>query len=142
VGFHVALGAFSGASPDGRRAGEVLGNGITPGSGCATSGPTALLNSVTRLPVGRAHNGTNLNLRFHPRWLRPEALASLMRTYFELGGSQVQFNIIDTETLRDAQRNPEAYRDLVVRVSGYSALFTELSELAQEEIISRMEYDA
>ena len=59
-----------------------------------------------------------------------------------LGGSQVQFNMIDTETLRDAQRNPEAHRDLVVRVSGYSALFTELSELAQEEIISRMEYDA
>jgi formate C-acetyltransferase len=142
VGFHVAMGAFSGASADGRRAGEVLGNGITPGSGCATSGPTALLNSVAGLPLGRAHNGTNLNLRFNPRWLRPEALASLMETYFELGGSQVQFNMIDTETLRDAQRNPEAYRDLVVRVSGYSALFTELSELAQEEIISRMEYEA
>jgi formate C-acetyltransferase len=142
VGFHVAMGAFAGASPDGRRAGEVLGNGITPGSGCASSGATALLNSVTRLPVGRAHNGTNLNLRFNPRWLRAEALASLMKTYFELGGSQVQFNMIDTETLRDAQRNPEAYRDLVIRVSGYSALFTELSELAQEEIISRMEYQA
>ncbi len=142
VGFHVAMGAFSGASADGRRAGEVLGNGITPGSGCATSGATALLNSVTRLPVGRAHNGTNLNLRFNPRWLREEALAALMKTYLELGGSQVQFNMIDTDTLRDAQRNPEAYRDLVVRVSGYSALFTELSELAQEEIISRMEYEA
>ena len=142
VGFHVALGAFSAASPDGRRAGEVLGNGITPASGRASSGATALLNSVTRLPLGRAHNGTNLNMRFSPRWLRAEALASLMKTYFELGGSQVQFNMIDTETLRDAQRNPEAYRDLVVRVSGYSALFTELSELAQEEIISRMEYQA
>ena len=142
VGFHVALGAFSAASPDGRRAGEVLGNGITPASGRASSGATALLNSVARLPLGRAHNGTNLNMRFSPRWLRAEALASLMKTYFELGGSQVQFNIIDTETLRDAQRNPEAYRDLVVRVSGYSALFTELSELAQEEIISRMEYQA
>ncbi len=142
VGFHVALGAFSAASPDGRRAGEVLGNGITPASGRASSGATALLNSVTRLPLGRAHNGTNLNMRFSPRWLRAEALASLMKTYFELGGSQIQFNMIDTETLRDAQRNPEAYRDLVVRVSGYSALFTELSELAQEEIISRMEYQA
>jgi len=76
------------------------------------------------------------------RWLSVEVLASLMKTYFELGGSQVQFNMIDTETLRDAQRNPEAYRDLVIRVSGYSALFTELSELAQEEIISRMEYQA
>jgi formate C-acetyltransferase len=73
VGFHVAMGAFSGASPDGRRAGEVLGNGITPGSGCATSGVTALLNSVTGLPVGRAHNGANLNLRFNPRWLHAEA---------------------------------------------------------------------
>ena len=142
VGFHVAMGAFAGASPDGRRAGEVLGNGITPASGCARSGVTALLNSVSRMPVGRAHNGTNLNLRFNPRWLRAETLASLMQTYFELGGSQVQFNMIDTETLRDAQRNPEAYRDLVIRVSGYSALFTELSELAQEEIISRMEYEA
>ncbi|MHC4225253.1 MAG: pyruvate formate lyase family protein, partial [Planctomycetota bacterium] len=142
VGFHVAMGGFAGASPDGRRAGEVLGNGITPGSGCATRGPTALLHSVTRMPVGRAHNGTNLNLRFNPHRLRVETLAALMKTYFELGGSQVQFNMIDTETLRDAQRHPEAHRDLVVRVSGYSALFTELSKTAQEEIISRMEYEA
>jgi len=133
VGFHVAMGAFAGASPDGRRAGEVLGNGITPGSGCALNGATALLQSVARMPVARAHNGTNLNMRFNPSWLRTDALAALMKTYFELGGAQIQFNMIDTET-------PEAYRDLVVRVSGYSALFTELSELAQEEIISRMEY--
>jgi formate C-acetyltransferase len=142
VGFHVAMGAFAGASPDGRSAGEVLGNGITPGSGCARSGATALLNSVTRMPVGRACNGTNLNLRFNPQSLSASALAALMKTYFELGGSQVQFNMIDTETLRAAQLHPEAYRDLVVRVSGYSALFTELSQLAQEEIISRMEYQA
>jgi formate C-acetyltransferase len=142
VGFHIAMGGFSGASPDGRHASEVLGNGITPGSGFAKSGPTALLKSITSLPVGRAHNGTNLNMRFNPRWLSVEVLASLMRTYFELGGAQIQFNMIDTETLREAQRNPEAYRDLVVRVSGYSALFTELSQTAQEEIISRMEYDA
>jgi pyruvate-formate lyase len=81
-------------------------------------------------------------MRFNPRWLSVEVLASLMKTYLELGGAQIQFNMIDTDTLRDAQRHPEAYRDLVVRVSGYSALFTELSELAQEEIISRMEYEA
>jgi formate C-acetyltransferase len=142
VGFHIAMGGFSGASPDGRRSGEVLGNGITPGSGSARSGPTALLKSVTSIPVGRAHNGTNLNMRFNPRWLSVEVLASLMKTYFELGGAQIQFNMIDTDTLRDAQRHPEAYRDLVVRVSGYSALFTELSTVAQEEIISRMEYEA
>jgi len=142
VGFHVAMGAFAGASPDGRRAGEVLGNGITPSSGSAQKGATALLNSVTRMPVGRAHNGTNLNLRFNPSWLRAEALTSLMQSYFELGGAQVQFNMIDTATLRDAQLHPEAHRDLVIRVSGYSALFTELSGPAQEEIISRMEYQA
>jgi formate C-acetyltransferase len=142
VGFHVAMGAFAGASPDGRSAGEVLGNGITPSSGRAQKGVTALLNSVTGLPLGRAHNGTILNLRFNPAWLRPEALASLMKTYLELGGAQVQFNMIDTALLREAQRNPDAHRDLVVRVSGYSALFTQLSELAQEEIISRMEYRA
>jgi pyruvate formate-lyase/glycerol dehydratase family glycyl radical enzyme len=141
VGFHVAMGAFAGASPDGRRAGEVLGNGITPSSGCAQAGPTAVLKSVTSMPVGRAHNGTNLNMRFNPHWLRAEALAALMQTYFELGGAQIQFNMIDTATLRDAQLHPEAHRDLVVRVSGYSALFTELSEVAQEEIISRMEYE-
>jgi formate C-acetyltransferase len=136
------MGAFAGASADGRRAGQVLGNGITPSCGSARKGPTALIHSVTRVPVARACNGTNLNMRFNPRWLRAEALASLMRTYFGLGGAQIQFNMIDTETLREAQRNPEAHRDLVVRVSGYSALFTELSELAQEEIIGRMEYQA
>ena len=139
VGFHLAMGALAGASPDGRRAGEALGNGITPSRGSAQKGPTALLNSVTRMPVECAHNGTNLNLRFNPSRLRTADLASLMRGYFDLGGAQVQFNMIDTAVLRDAQLHPEAHRDLVVRVSGYSALFTELSELAQEEIISRME---
>jgi formate C-acetyltransferase len=142
VGFHVAMGTLAGASADGRRAGEVLGNGITPAEGRAKTGPTALLKSVARMPVGRSHNGTNLNMRFNPRWLRAETLVSLVKTYFQLGGAQVQFNMIDTDTLRNAQRHPEAYRDLVVRISGYSALFTELSPVAQEEIISRMEYDA
>ena len=113
----------------------------TANSRTGSASATALLNSVTRLPVGRAHNGTNLNLRFHPRWLRPEALASLMRTYFELGGSQVQFNIIDTETLRDAQRNPEAYRDLVVRVAGFTQYWVEIGKPIQDEVIARTEYE-
>lgn len=141
VGFHIAMGAFAGASADGRRAGDILGNGITPSNGSALSGPTAVLNSVTKLPLGRACNGLNLNLRFNPRGLRPEILTALIKTYFERGGCQVQFNMVDSATLRKAQAHPEQYRDLVVRVSGYSALFTGLSETAQNEIISRTEYE-
>ena len=140
VGFHIVMGAFAAASADGRHAGEVLGNGITPTNGNAIKGPTALLNSVTKLPIRRVHNGANLNMRFNPKGLKPENLVALMQAYFRQGGCQVQFNMIDSGTLRDAQANPEKYRDLVVRVSGYSALFTGLSKTAQDEIISRMEY--
>jgi pyruvate formate-lyase/glycerol dehydratase family glycyl radical enzyme len=141
VGFHITMGAFAAASADGRHAGEVLGNGLTPTNGNALSGPTAVLNSVTKLPLTRVYNGANLNMRFNARRLRPEILMALMQTYFQQGGCQVQFNMIDSATLREAQVHPEQYRDLVVRVSGYSALFTGLSETAQNEIISRVEYD-
>jgi formate C-acetyltransferase len=140
VGFHIVMGAFAAASADGRHAGEVLGNGITPTNGSAVSGPTAVLNSVTKLPLTCIYNGVNLNMRFDPSKLKPEILMALMQTYFRQGGRQVQFNMLDSATLRDAQAHPEKYRDLVVRVSGYSALFTGLSETAQNEIISRMEY--
>jgi len=135
------MGAFAAASADGRHAGEVLGNGLTPTNGNALSGPTAVLNSVTRLPLTRVYNGANLNMRFNARRLKPEILMALMQTYFQRGGCQVQFNMMDSATLREAQAHPEQYRDLVVRVSGYSALFTGLSETAQDEIISRVEYD-
>jgi len=141
VGFHITMGAFAAASADGRHAGEVLGNGLTPTNGNALSGPTAVLNSVTKLPLSRVYNGANLNMRFNARRLRPEILMALMQTYFQRGGCQVQFNMIDSATLREAQAHPEQYRDLVVRVSGYSALFAGLSETAQNEIISRVEYD-
>jgi formate C-acetyltransferase len=140
VGFHVAMGAFAGASADGRHAGDVLGNGITPTNGCAIGGPTAVLNSVTKLPLTRIYNGANLIMRFNASSLKPQILMALVRAYFRRGGAQIQFNMIDSTTLRDAQAHPEKYRDLVVRVSGYSALFTGLSETAQDEIISRMEY--
>jgi formate C-acetyltransferase len=135
------MGAFAAASADGRRAGAVLGNGLTPSNGSALSGPTAVLNTITKLPLTRVYNGANLNMRFNARRLRPETLMALMQTYFQQGGCQVQFNMIDSATLREAQAHPEQYRDLVVRVSGYSALFTGLSETAQNEIISRVEYD-
>jgi len=140
VGFHIVMGAFAAASADGRHAGEVLGNGVTPTNGNAIHGPTALLNSITKLPIARVHNGVNLNMRFNPSRITPENLMALIGTYFRRGGCQVQFNMVDSAVLKDAKAYPEKYRDLVVRVSGYSALFTGLSETAQDEIISRMEY--
>jgi pyruvate-formate lyase len=140
VGFHLAFGSFTGATPDGRYAGDILGNGITPSEGRALSGPTALMNSVTKLPLKRVHNGLNLNMRFLGNMIKTANLLSLIETYFERGGVQVQFNMVDAETLRDAQKNPEKYGDLVVRVSGYSALFTSLSDTAQDEIINRTQY--
>jgi formate C-acetyltransferase len=140
VGFHLAMGSFTGATPDGRNAGDALGNGLTPSNGCAVSGPTAVMNSVCKLPLGRLYNGANLNMRFPGTRTEPGKLLALIQGYFSGGGLQVQFNTVDTETLRRAQAEPEKYRDLVVRISGYSVLFTGLSDTAQEEIISRYEY--
>ena len=141
VGFHVAMGSFTGATPDGRYAGDVLGNGLTPTTGNAKGGPTAVMNSVTKLPLAMIYNGANLNMRFQGKKIKTENLTALITTYFKKGGMQVQFNMLDSGVLRDAQKRPEKYRDLVVRVSGYSAEFTGLSEIAQNEIISRTEYE-
>ena len=141
VGFHITMGAFTAASPDGRFAGDVLGNGVTPTTGNAVSGPTAIMNSVVKLPVERVFNGANLNMRFQGKKIGTETLAALIDTYFKGGGTQVQFNMVDSATLREAQRHPEKHRDLFVRVSGYSAEFIGLSEIAQEEIISRTEFE-
>ena len=141
VGFHIAMGAFTAATPDGRSAGAILGNGLTPTTGNAVSGPTAVINSVTKLPIQRVYNGANLNLRFQGKKLRSGNLKAFIETYFQRGGVQVQFNMVTSEMLRQAQAHPENHRDLVVRVSGYSALFTGLSNTAQQEIIDRTEYD-
>ncbi len=141
VGFHMAMGAFTAATPDGRSSGDVLGNGLTPTTGNALSGPTAVARTVTKLPLKRLTNGTNLNMRFPGKSTRPETLFSYVQTYFQQGGTQVQFNMVDSETLQDAQEKPENYRDLIVRVSGYSAHFTGLSDTAQDEIISRTKYE-
>ncbi len=141
VGFHITMGAFTGATPDGRFAGDVLGNGITPTTGNAVSGPTAIMNSVVKLPVTRVFNGANLNMRFQGKKISTENLTTLINTYFRCGGTQVQFNMVDSAILREAQRHPEKHRDLFVRVSGYSAEFTGLSDIAQDEIISRTEFE-
>jgi formate C-acetyltransferase len=142
VGFHLAMGAFTGASADGRSAGDPLGNGITPSNGAALKGPTAIANSVTKLPLNRIFNGCNLNMRFPGERIEAAQLLPFLRAYFHKGGAQVQFNMIDSNILRAAIQDPDKYRDLIIRVSGYSAIFVNLSDIAQEEIIERIEYNA
>ncbi|RPH50157.1 MAG: formate C-acetyltransferase/glycerol dehydratase family glycyl radical enzyme [Desulfobacteraceae bacterium] len=141
VGFHISMGAFTGATPDGRFSGDTLGNGVTPSNGVALNGPTAIMNSITKLPLKKVYNGLNLNMRLPGNRIKSSKLMRLIRMYFQKGGFQVQFNMIDSKTLRDAQLHPDQYRDLIVRISGYSGIFVNLSDIAQEEIIRRMEYE-
>ncbi len=142
---NVPLGFVVGALPDGRRAGEPLSEGgISPYQGRNVSGPIATFRSVAKIDHVKLTNGSVLNMRFNPAALKDEAslrkFASMIRTFLESGGFFVQFNIVGTETLRAAQREPEKYRDLLVRVATYSAYFVELSPDLQEDVIRRMEF--
>ena len=143
VSANVPLGASTGATPDGRLAYTPLADGIGPASGRDVKGPTATANSVAKLEQGVASNGTLLNQKFHPSALLGMAglskFVSLIRSYFDQKGMHVQFNVVTRETLIDAQKNPEKYKTLVVRVAGYSALFTTLSRSLQDDIINRTE---
>ncbi|MGJ9485615.1 glycine radical domain-containing protein [Actinotignum sp. GS-2025b] len=128
--------------PSGRAAGTPLGDGgISPKHGMDTNGPTAVVSSVASWDHSAAINGVNLNMKFVPAMLKKPAdrqkLIDLIRAYFVMGGMHIQFNILSGETLRAAQREPEKYRGLVVRVAGYSAFFVELDREIQDEIISR-----
>ena len=138
---HVAFGSRVGALPSGRKAGEPLASSLGPANGCDRLGPTAVLQSVAKVDSRLMPNGCAVNLRFDPRNLDgekgPGVLAALLRGYFERGGMQVQFNIIDPEVLEDARANPGKYPGLVVRVAGYCAYFDDLPEDAKDEIISR-----
>ena len=142
---NVPLGYGVGALPGGRLAGTPIAEGgISPHQGRNQSGPTATMRSVAGLTHTKLTNGSVLNMRFDPDALKSQAsmekFTDLLRTYLLNGGFFVQFNIIDTETLREAQRDPEKYRDLLVRVATYSAYFVELSPEMQEDIINRMEF--
>jgi formate C-acetyltransferase len=143
-GTHVLDGLFIGATPDGRKACEAISNGISPTNNREGKGPTALLKSAAKLNHRMISNGNALNLRLHPSTVGNEEglnnVASLIRTYFDMGGMHVQFNVVSTEMLRDAQKHPEKYKDLVVRVSGYSAFFTDLGRSIQDDIIARTEF--
>jgi len=141
---HQPGGAMTGATPDGRKKGEILADGsMSPMHGMDRKGPTGVLKSAMKIDQD-AYQATLLNMKFHPSALKSEAdlmkLSSLIKTYFNNGGKHVQFNIVDKETLVAAQVEPEAHRDLVVRVAGYSAYFNALGKLMQDEIIERTEY--
>jgi len=140
---HVYFGSMIGATPDGRMAEKPLSEGISPVQGADRRGPTAVIKSVAKMDHVRT-GGTLLNQKFTPQLLQDDdgldKLVHLIRTYFKLDGHHIQFNVVDAATLRAAQRNPEQYRDLIVRVAGYSDYFCDLSETLQDEIIARTEH--
>ena len=143
VSANVLLGGQTGPTPDGRLAYTPVADGVSPAAGRDTKGPTASCNSVSKLDHFIASNGTLFNMKFHPTALAGRAglenFVSLVRGYFDRKGSHMQFNVVSRETLRDAQAHPEKYKSLVVRVAGYSALFTTLSRALQDDIINRTE---
>ena len=141
---HRILGSQTAASPDGRRAGDVLADGSGAAQGRDRNGPTAAIRSVTSWDHKPGLGGIVMNLRFSPDGFRDLAsrskLLDMIRTYFDLGGFEMQVNSVDTPVLRDAQRSPDQYADLLVRIAGYSDYFTLLDPAMQEEIISRTQH--
>lgn len=140
---HIYFGSVVGATPDGRKAGEPLSEGISPVQGADRKGPTAVIKSAAKMDQLKT-GGTLLNQKFTPSLLEGEkgleSLTHLIRAYFKLGGHHIQFNVVKAETLREAQKNPGAYQSLIVRVAGYSDYFNNLSKTLQDEIISRTEH--
>ena len=137
---HVYFGTRVGASADGRHAGMPISDGTSPAHGADRNGPTAVCKSLGKMDQIRS-GGTLLNQRFLPQVLEGEEsiakLAGLVRTYFRYGGHHIQFNVVDTPTLRKAQAHPEEFRDLLVRVAGYSDYFVDMGADLQEEVILR-----
>jgi formate C-acetyltransferase len=144
-GMHVVEGTYLGASPSGRRAGEPVSNSFSPSNGSERNGPTAMLRSIAGIDHGLISNGCAVNIKLPPRMFETEEglekMVQLVKVYFASGGMELQPNVVSNATLRDAQDHPDRYRDLVVRVSGYSALFLDLGRPLQDEIISRSEFD-
>ncbi|MCC8163983.1 MAG: formate C-acetyltransferase/glycerol dehydratase family glycyl radical enzyme, partial [Lachnospiraceae bacterium] len=147
VSAHVPMGQNVGASADGRRAKDPLADGgVSAMYGRDTNGPTALLQSVAKLPFEKASNGTLLNMKFLPQFFKTDAgirkFTELLRAVCRLGISHIQFNVLNKEDLLAAQEKPENYRGLTVRVAGYTAYFTELARDLQDEIIARTTYES
>jgi len=142
---HVYFGSITGATPDGRKAGLPLSEGISPVQGADRRGPTAVVKSAAKMDHIKT-GGTLLNMKFTPSLLADEkgvdGLAHLVRSYFKMDGHHVQFNVVKADMLREAQATPDAYRDLIVRVAGYSDYFCDLSRELQDEIIARTEHQS
>tara|TARA_R110001583_G_scaffold163880_2_gene316348 strand:+ start:2522 stop:4975 length:2454 start_codon:yes stop_codon:yes gene_type:complete len=142
---HVYFGKVMGASPNGRLAQKSISDGTSPSHGADTNGPSAVIKSLTKIDQIKS-GGTLLNQRFLPSLLKREEdiikLGSLVRSYFSLGGHHIQFNIVDTATLYAAQENPEDYKDLLVRMAGYSDYFNDMNADLQQEVIDRTENDS
>ncbi len=140
---HVYFGSVTGATADGRLSGLPVSEGISPVQGADVNGPTAVLKSAAKIDHLRT-GGTLLNQKFSPQIFEGEdsinKIVSLIRAYFKMDGHHIQFNVVDAETLREAQKHPENYRDLIVRVAGYSDYFVDLTPELQEEIINRTEH--
>ena len=141
---HVYFGSVTGATADGRKAFTPLSEGISPSQGVDSQGPTSVIKSASRIDHLRT-GGTLLNQKFSPQFFEDEnsydCLTALIRSYFSLDGHHIQFNVVNAETLRDAQKHPELHRDLIVRVAGYSDYFNDLGEDLQNEIINRTEHE-
>jgi len=142
---HQPGGGLTGATPDGRFSGEILADGtMSPMHGMDTHGPLAVLSSAMKIDQD-PFQATLLNMKFHPSALKTEddldKLASMVQTYLTNGGKHIQFNVVDKETLIKAKENPKEYRDLVVRIAGYSAYFVQLNPQMQDEVIARVEHN-
>ncbi len=142
---NISFGSRVGATPDGRSAGDPVNNGVSPANGSERSGATAACNSVGKIPTIWDQKGNIFNMRLAPSTIATEEsrqkIIAMIRSFFDKDGEQIQFNVTDNETLRKAQKTPEDYPDLMVRVSGYSALFTSLGESAQNDVINRTEVE-
>jgi len=144
VSMYIPQGEVLGATPDGRKAGYMISDGVSPTQNRDVNGPTAAMKSVARLDHALCYNGTLYNMKFTPDFFnsksRREKFISMVDTYFGLGGFHVQYNVVSRETLEDAKVNPMRHRDLIVRVAGYSAYFIELDPFVQDEVIARTEF--
>ncbi len=140
---HVYFGSVIGAMPDGRKAFTPLSEGISPVQGADRNGPTAVIKSAAKIDHLRT-GGTLLNQKFTPQFLEDDEgiqkIVHLIRSYFKMDGHHIQFNVVTADTLRKAQKEPEKYSDLIVRVAGYSDYFVDLTHDLQEEIIRRTEH--